>query len=93
MRTGASSITDEALAYDSLASGDREREWDEVLGTVRRWKAFAFLLAMTLGGLSPQCDADFEEGFEKFRRLPEDRKKVRFKAALRKQIERNKSPQ
>ena len=41
----------------------------------------------------PQCDADFEEGFEKFRRLSEERKKVLFEAALRKQIERNKAPQ
>ena len=51
MAEAAVSGADEALAYDSLASGDREREWDEVLGTVMRWKAFAFLLAMTLGGL------------------------------------------
>lgn len=47
----AVSGADEALAYDSLAEDNREQDWDEVLGTVMRWKAFAFLLAMTAGGL------------------------------------------
>lgn len=47
----AVSGADEAIAYDSLPEGDRERGWDEVLGTAMRWKAFGFLIAMTVGGL------------------------------------------
>lgn len=47
----AASGADEAIAYDSLAPGERESAWDVVLATAMRWRSAGFLVAMTLGAL------------------------------------------
>ncbi|MGB6222952.1 MAG: hypothetical protein WBG04_18130 [Haloferula sp.] len=38
----------------------------------------------------PQCDAEFDAGFEKFRQLPEEDKEAAFDARLRRQIQKDK---
>ncbi len=47
----AASGADEAIAYDSLPTEEREALWDQVLATAMRWRSAGFLIAMTAGGL------------------------------------------
>jgi len=42
---------DEALAYDSLPTDNREQAWDKLLGHAMRWRAVGFFMAMILGGI------------------------------------------
>lgn len=53
----SASGADEALAYDSLAAGGREKEWPQVLDRVMRWQSVAFFIAMMVGA------AVYDEGF------------------------------
>lgn len=43
---------DEALAYDSLDTENREARWRDVLTTLMRWSSAAFFVAMILGALA-----------------------------------------
>jgi MFS family permease len=43
--------SDEALAYDSLPGGDRDRLWPGVLARLMRWQSGAFLVAMLVGAI------------------------------------------
>lgn len=43
---------DEALAYDSLATENREAIWRDVLTSLMRWSSGAFFVAMILGALA-----------------------------------------
>jgi len=45
----SASGADEALAYDSLATEGREKEWPSVLERVMRWQSIGFFAAMMLG--------------------------------------------
>lgn len=45
----SASGADEALAYDSLATEGREKEWPSVLERVMRWQSIGFFGAMMLG--------------------------------------------
>lgn len=47
----SASGADEALAYDSLPGGDREKTWPQVLVSLMRWQSGAFFFAMILGAL------------------------------------------
>jgi MFS family permease len=42
---------DEALAYDSLPTDDRENAWDQTLALAMRWRSVGFVIAMILGSL------------------------------------------
>jgi len=49
MAEAAASGADEALAYDSLPAGERERHWSKTLTTLMRWQSVAMMLAMLCG--------------------------------------------
>lgn len=45
----AASGADEALAYDSLPAGERDKAWPRVLARVMRWQSAGFFVTMLLG--------------------------------------------
>lgn len=56
----SASGADEALAYDSLPTGNRGEAWSAVLESLTRWQSAAFFVAMVVGGAL--YDADFIGG-------------------------------
>ncbi len=48
---------DEALAYDSLKAQGRAMDWPQVLATLMRWNALAFMAALTLGAFVYDAEA------------------------------------
>lgn len=53
---------DEALAYDSLKAHHRAMDWPQVLATLMRWNALAFVAALTLGAFVYDAEA-LQRGF------------------------------
>lgn len=54
---------DEALAYDSLKAHHRAMDWPQVLATLMRWNALAFVAAFTLGALVYDAET-LQRGFD-----------------------------
>jgi MFS family permease len=46
----SASGSDEALVYESLENAGRKADWSRVLEIMTKWKSFAFVLAMIIGG-------------------------------------------